>query len=179
MFKKGIYLALIAFTAWCATTAQGKLVAIRIAAAVGAVPPVVEIDPDQFDAESNKQKILANHSKIKLQCIPERSDMGDEACHADVSILNNLPAYNLAFFFKHNQLNAVRMAYQSEAQEALENQLSQRFQLIYSVKNRIDGARPDQPIEVFKTKQGALMTSKQQSKLDELVVLWVPRLGQM
>lgn len=168
-----LLLLLLGGAVWCLTTEQGRLAHIKAGAALKVYPPVLNLDIGALDAQLTQAAVQPAFNGVPMECRPETSELGDTACFARISLLNDMPAYSAAFFFRNQRVQAVRLAVQIESGPKLDQYLKQQFGKVIRITTPPRGPGK-KPLVRYVLPHGMLMTSQQTSDLDELILLWLP-----
>lgn len=166
-------LLVLAGAGWAATNDEGRIFLVRMAAALKMVPPVLELDVREIGKALTPADVQDSFKGVRFKCSPESGGLGDTACYSDVSLLNGMPAYGVAFFFTNGRANAVRIALQEKSQEKLDRYLQAQFSdgAWHTEPPRTPG---EKPLKILRLSGGMLMTSSERTSMDEIVLLWMP-----
>jgi hypothetical protein len=110
---------------------------------------------------------------VPLDCRADKSGLGDTACYSTISLLNDIPAYSAAFFFRNQRVSAVRLALQIESRAQLDRYLQAQFGNVPKITEP-PRAPGESALVRYILPNGMLMTSEQTTDLDELLLLWIP-----
>lgn len=171
--KAVMLLLVLAGVVWASTNDEGRIFLVRAAATLKMVPPVLELDVRDIGKGLAQTDLQGSFNGVRFKCAPDSGGLGDTACYSDVSLLNGMPAYGVAFFFSNGRANAVRIALQQKSQEKLDYYLQTQFSQgeWRTEPSRTPGA---EPLKILRLSDGVLMTSREPSRLDEIVLLWMP-----
>lgn len=165
-----LVLLLIAAVA-AALTDQGRLMLTKAGAIVGVYPPALTIDVRNIDANLALSAVQSDGFQgipMRCQAEPAGGSLGDTSCNALVSLINDIPAYNAAFFFSNGRLSTIRLAFQATSQPGVEQYIQKELAGGTVVTPR-DGSEPYTLLDVG---NGTLTLSPEVTPLDEVLILW-------
>lgn len=153
---------LIALAAGAAIT--GLLYAIEHVNLTGRAP--VTLDVAALSPQTARKPLLAGLPDQDFRCEPEKSDLGQTICWAEIESFNGIDARYLAFFFdKQNQLTAFKLAAYAREHADILQRFTERFGQPQQA--------PDAPFLAWPTGAGVLTTTAKPPEGNEATVLWV------
>lgn len=173
--KKLFWIAFIVFAGWCAATEDGKKFTIKLTSAVGLTPPLIEMDFDKLDGGIKKDSLKAMYPQLNYFCYQEdrATAFGDNTCNSDIALFNGMKSYNVALFFKGDELSVIRVAMQPESYEDSVKWLDARYtRTDIKSENSFTGGKKH-PITLWKTPSGNyVLASQDQTTIGETILLW-------
>ena len=81
------------------------------------VPACINID--ELSSSLSEADIVSKYSELDLDCGYEPSDLGARSCYNHIKSINGADAWHLAFFFKKNKLNLVKMDFSATGHDEM------------------------------------------------------------
>lgn len=88
--------------------------------------PVV-LDVDTLTGGETEREITQTYHHLHHTCAPEPGPLGDRVCWSTVSEFNGIDARLIAFFFRNDQLSAVRVSFAAAHQPEVFALMERRF----------------------------------------------------
>ena len=179
------WILLIAGVAWAAATDQGRRAVMTVAAKVGVVPPVMELDVRALRGSMTRSEFQPAYGGVALECQPvPPGGPGQVGCFARISRLGDVPAYQIVFFFTDERLSGMRLSLQASAREefrrwkeAVTHGAAPTLSDMTGQGDHFQTSTGAIRLERFKLPDGVLLTTDTPSQLDELMVVWMPSPG--
>jgi len=129
----------------------------------------------EIDSDFTRADIEAVYSEQTWQCGLRDTTLGDSLCAAQIGAFNGFPAKMLIFYFRTNQVSAMKLIYRVPYHKQIMGHcidaLGQPDNVAAAI---IEGPEAD-PILQWRLPSGTLLLKKVLSKSDEPALLWIAR----
>lgn len=127
------------------------------------------INIDELSSSLSETDIISKHSGLDLDCGYEPSTLGARSCYNHVKSINGADAWHLAFFFKKDKLNLVKMDFTAAGHDEILALLKAQ----YGEPSKLENSKQVIPLINWKIAGGILSTNKYAYTGRTTQVLWL------